>query len=398
MQFLKKVLNDKCLSCDICCRFPEKYSPLIPFFLDKEIKDKKYFSCIGNIYGCRIDATRTLHGYSCPYFVPETNSCREYFNRPLDCRLYPFMITYDKTYKKVILVLDKNCPYRDDLLPFCEDAVRYADDLSFKLQNIGFINDPQPDVIDLGELKKLTEFVFGKSGKMKKISLCDQNIFHKYNTRPDFINCYLWRDVLNIVWKEDDGVLKAYYGLSDNFHMMEKNIKEYNYNRKILSELHGDKYKDKRNLCNWFQKKYNFDVMPLIPDHETIKECLDLYKIWADEKMKKIKAEYERQLIEDSFFFHKRALLDYKALGLQGIVIKINEEIKAYTFGYVFDEKTFCVLAEITDHNYKGINQFIFREFCRIIPEQYTYINAMDDSEIEGLRQNKMSYHPINNE
>jgi Fe-S-cluster containining protein len=395
MKFLKEVLKDKCLSCDICCRFPDKYSPLIPFFMRGEINDKKYFAHIGKAYGCRIDLTQTLHGYSCPYFVPETNSCREYSNRPLDCKLYPFMITYNKDYTKIILVLDKNCPYVEKLIPFQEEAIKYANNLIVELQDIAFINDPQPEVVELGELDKLNEFIFGHSGKLKKISLCDRNIFEHYNAQPDFINCYLWRDILNIVWKIEDNILKVYYGVNDCFNLLKRSTTSYNYGRKLLSELQGDKYKDKRNLCNYFQKNYNFTIEPLVAKVETVEECLRLYKVWAEKKTGKEAREYEIQLIEDSFFFHKRALLDYEGLGLQGITVKINDKIEGYTFGYAIDEKTFCILAEITDHKYKGINQFIFREFCRIIPEHYIYINAMDDSDIEGLRINKRSYHPI---
>ena len=40
-----------------------------------------------------------------------------------------------------------------------------------------------------------------------------------------------------------------------------------------------------------------------------------------------------------------------------------------------------------------GLAQYIFREFCRTL-SRFEFINAMDDSGLEGLRRAKQSYHP----
>lgn len=361
MEFLK----DKCLSCNICCRFPERYSPFIPFFMGKER---------GAYYGCRIDVIRHGDGYICPYFQPEKNRCSIYDNRPLDCRLYPFMITYDNRYKKVILVLDNHCPYSKELIKFKNPI----DSKEITEQNIGFINGPQPGTIFLNELPGLTEYIFGKTGKFRKLRLEDGQIIS-----------YLWRDIMNVLY--DEGTHKVYYGTQGNFKRFPIESKDYVYLRKDLIELKGVRYKDKRNLCNNFGKNYSYKIEMLSPSDEH----LNLYKEWAENKIKKGINQYQQQLIEDSFFFHRRAFLDFNALGLEGIEIRIGNKLAGYTFGFRLNNETFCILGEITDIKYKGINQFIFREFCRVIPNNYKYINTMDDSEIEGLRKNKLSYHPI---
>jgi hypothetical protein len=55
---------------------------------------------------------------------------------------------------------------------------------------------------------------------------------------------------------------------------------------------------------------------------------------------------------------------------------------------------TFCILYEITDLSVKGLAQFIFREFSREL-KGYRYLNIMDDSGLENLKQVKLSYKPV---
>jgi len=386
MEFLKNVLKDNCLKCDICCRFPEKYSPLIPFFLHSEMVEAKYFPCIGSHYGCRIDTVSYKDHYSCPNFSEKTNGCNIYEKRPLDCRLYPFMITYDEDYKNVILVIDRNCPYADELIPYSKEVMRFVNSLEILPQDIGFINDPQPDVINVGVLPYLTKYYFGDFCRFQKISIHDKDI-------P--VPIYLWRDILNIVCKTTEMGREIFYGMNDNFVRLKNGGNDYLYLTKDLSELKGDKYKGKRNLCNYFEKNYKYAVDRLSPSEDIITECLSLYKSWAEKKGAKNKDTYFNQLIEDSFFFHKRALLDFERLGLNGLLVWIDDKIAGYTFGTETGKDTFCILGEITNSNYKGIGPFIFREFCRSLPASFTCVNTMDDSEIAGVKNNKASYHPL---
>lgn len=395
---VNSILKNRCLACNVCCRFPEKYSPLIPFFLNDEIKDGKYFPRIGTFYGCRINTVKTPSGYACPYFNVSHNSCNIYESRPLDCKLYPFMITYDPSYTKAILALDANCPYAKELACLKEEVKKYIDTIQISAQDLGFINDPQPDIIFLCELPHLTKFIFGSSGRLKKLSLKDKEVFDGFTTDyagDSFIVLYLWKDIMNILWQTENNSLITVHGTNDSLIQIPSSQKEYIYKREELIELKGDKYKDKRNLCNYFEKNYRFDIEALEPDENSIDVLISLYEKWAKDKMQKNKGTYYMQLTEDSLFFHKRALLDFKNLDLTGILLNINDALAGYTFGFPLNKNTFCILAETADTQYKGINQFIFREFCRIIPENYQYINTMDDAEIETLHKNKLSYRPL---
>ena len=100
-------------------------------------------------------------------------------------------------------------------------------------------------------------------------------------------------------------------------------------------------------------------------------------------------------MLEDSRSAHRIAIAHAEALGLLGRVVRIDEEIRGYTFGYPLNADIFCVLFEITDLEIKGLAQFIYREFCKELVGTYRWINAMDDSGLENLKRVKRSYHPV---
>jgi hypothetical protein len=122
---------------------------------------------------------------------------------------------------------------------------------------------------------------------------------------------------------------------------------------------------------------------------------------------------------------HRTGIRYAAELGLVGRVVEVEGRVAAYTLGYPLtlpsplsgegdniipsppfrgrgqgegavkgEGAVFCILFEIADRNIKGLAQYIFREFCREL-ESYELINAMDDSGLSGLRQAKLTYHPI---
>ncbi len=98
-------------------------------------------------------------------------------------------------------------------------------------------------------------------------------------------------------------------------------------------------------------------------------------------------------MLEDSRNCLKVALDNYASLGFMGRAVKIDKEIKAFTFGFRLNPDTFCILYEIADLSIKGLSQFIFRRFCSEL-EGYKYINIMDDSGLDNLKKVKLSYYP----
>jgi Fe-S-cluster containining protein len=96
-----------CLSCDVCCRFPDKQSAWRPVFAkeEKERIDKNLSLDANN----KINLVPYKDFYICPCFTTESNRCKVYDARPFDCQLYPFLLI--RKNNKIFLGIDKKCPY-----------------------------------------------------------------------------------------------------------------------------------------------------------------------------------------------------------------------------------------------------------------------------------------------
>jgi len=166
---------------------------------------------------------------------------------------------------------------------------------------------------------------------------------------------------------------------------------EYLYLREDLINLKGDPYKSKRAMYNYFIKNYSFNYEPF---HKSFTvECVKLYEAWQRKRSNKFIDPFYHALLEDSYSAHRRAIKHFSSLKLSGRVVRINDKVAGYIFGFGRGNVSY-VLLEVTNPDIKGLSQFIFREFCREI-EGYTFINTLGDSGLENLRNVKLSYRPF---
>jgi len=284
--------------------------------------------------------------------------------------------------------------------------------------------------------------------RLNKLSLRDKKEFDKYLSLDihglsvyAFANIYIWNDFFDIRWaviedslcvffKDKIGcflylsplskarnaaavkeVFKILDGLNENKefshleNIEEKDLKFYNdlgfecslksrdylCKRIDLARLKGDKFKPKRASCNYFAKHYNYSFEPLsLEDREG---CFKLHHLWAKQRKAGNPDKIYQGMLGDSSVALKEAFANYSVLDFKGCVVKVNNEVKGFTFGFALNPDTFCVLYEITDLSVKGLAQFIFRSFAREL-EDYKFINIMDDSGLENLKKVKLSYHP----
>lgn len=171
-------------------------------------------------------------------------------------------------------------------------------------------------------------------------------------------------------------------------------IKSYDYIclRNDLAGLKGNKFKSKRASFNYFIKHNKFAYLPFSLRYRD--DCLKLYNQWRRERKTRNQDPVYRAMLDDSSVCLQSLLKDYRNLNVTGRIVKIGQDLKAFTFGHKLNSDTFCILYEIADLSIKGLSQFIFREFCQEL-NGYKYINIMDDSGLENLRRVKLSYHPV---
>ena len=169
---------------------------------------------------------------------------------------------------------------------------------------------------------------------------------------------------------------------------------EYLYETAALAGLRGDRYKQQRHAYNGFVAKYPSAKLRPYTAADRV-ACLSLYDRWRERRSEKFDDPIYNAMLDDSGSAHRIGVSHADALGLLGRVVRIDGEIRGYTFGYPLGAGTFCVLFEITDLGTKGLAQFIYREFCKELMDTYRWINAMDDSGLENLKRVKHAYHPI---
>jgi len=284
---------------------------------------------------------------------------------------------------------------------------------------------------------------------LNNLALKDQKLFNKYLylTRHElaafsFSNIYIWKPLFDIRWvlirenlcvffrdkigcfmylpplgkKLSSPALKHAFEIMDAINKNKdisriENVEEkdlayytasgyccsdkypdYLCSARDLALLRGNKFKSQRASYNYFTKHNDFDVRPLYPADKA--QCLDLFNLWLGGRKKQNSDDIYCGMLEDNRKVVKAALADYRQLGFEGIAVKVDKQIRGFTFGYRLNNDTFCVLYEITDLSVKGLAQFIFRKFCERL-KSYKYINIMDDSGLDNLRKVKLSYKPL---
>ncbi len=166
---------------------------------------------------------------------------------------------------------------------------------------------------------------------------------------------------------------------------------DYLCRRMDLVNLTGNRFKSKRAAYNYFRKNYKFKYLAYSANYR--EDCLKLYQSWRRNRESAYKDKIYQGMLEDNFIALKVFLDNYKNLNCLGRIVKIDRQLKAFTFGFRLNNETFCILYEITDLKIKGLAQYIFRQFCSEL-KGYKYINIMDDSGLENLKKVKLSYHP----
>ena len=165
-----------CLSCDVCCRFPEVDSFLRPYFTAREIDAAISRGIDPDAFPDRQGSQIRVipnpggEGYVCSAFDAATSHCRIYEKRPLDCQLYPLAVMWSADRKEVVLGWDRKCPFLETgsrLEPGTESIDEYGAKIAVLIEQEDmletFVHNPrligryQDDVVVLRLLPRLTE-------------------------------------------------------------------------------------------------------------------------------------------------------------------------------------------------------------------------------------------------
>lgn len=166
---------------------------------------------------------------------------------------------------------------------------------------------------------------------------------------------------------------------------------DYVYDINDLADLPGKKYHKKRTHLRNFQKAHpNYHVEPFSKDNlEMVREMV---KEWYVQKTQTTDEDFDYEI--EVF---KRAMDNYDALGLDGLVLIDDGEVLAVTFASKLSFDTLDVHFEKARAGVNGAYTAINYEFARYIRNKYPQIKFLDREEdmgLAGLRQAKQSYYP----
>lgn len=175
----------------------------------------------------------------------------------------------------------------------------------------------------------------------------------------------------------------------DKFEYFEdRDAFEYIYRTEDLAFLRGKKYHSKKNHASYFEKNFDWHYEEITP--ENIDRCIIMNDQWErlNEKKEPTEIENEHEAIGKAFksFFE---------LGLYGGILFIENEAVAFTFGERLNSNTFCTHVEKAYADFRGAYQIINRELAASLLGKYEFINREEDTGSEGLRNAKLSYHPV---
>ncbi|MFA4967853.1 MAG: phosphatidylglycerol lysyltransferase domain-containing protein, partial [Candidatus Margulisiibacteriota bacterium] len=167
---------------------------------------------------------------------------------------------------------------------------------------------------------------------------------------------------------------------------------DYVYGVKDLAELKGKKYDGKRNHLKRFLKHFpDHHFVALKPDHKA--DAFKLFDRWFEFR-------------KDSKFFPKLAYLAQKSaletsfnnfhrLGLSGGAVFGHDRLLGFFIGSRLNHDTIDLHFLYSDPEVQGAYQFLLRKACGKTFSSFKYINLEQDLGIPGLRQSKLSNHPV---
>ena len=160
---------------------------------------------------------------------------------------------------------------------------------------------------------------------------------------------------------------------------------DYLYLTEDLSTLQGRKFHKKRNLVKLFNAEYSPVIKELTSEH--IEDAVAILDGWLDERAP--------QSGEGDYRAAKEALLNMEPLKLRGAIYYIDDKPVAYTTGEEMEQMhTFVTHFEKGLQAYRGLMQFVNKDFASRLAKDFQFINREQDLGDAGLRQAKESYRP----
>ena len=181
-----------------------------------------------------------------------------------------------------------------------------------------------------------------------------------------------------------------YEKLKDDFPCLKekRDYEDYIYSFESLSTLKGRHYSKKKNRVANFKRNYDFVYESITK--ENIHEVIKFQKKWFD-----LYSDSNEEILRNENTGILEILNNWDKLNIKGGLLKVNNEVIAYTLGEKITQNTVLIHIEKALIDYVGSYQAINMFYLEKEWENIEYVNREDDFGDEGLREAKMSYKPL---
>lgn len=215
-----------------------------------------------------------------------------------------------------------------------------------------------------------------EEGKSRLKALLDELESFFKSRRQRFTLCSVYENELE--W------LKEVYGDRITY-TYDRDSSDYIYKTTDLIEFKGKKFHGKRNhIKRFMETDWSFEQLT----EDKIDECV----FFTAEFYNRVGENYGSAAVEQ-FAIHT-FLMNMKALGIQGGILRQNGGIVGISLGEPLNSDTYVVHIEKARNDLNGAYPTLCREFAKAYAADYEFINREEDMGREGLRTSKLSYHP----
>jgi len=187
-----------------------------------------------------------------------------------------------------------------------------------------------------------------------------------------------------------DSFLKANPGFSKTFSVVEdRAVSNYLYSAEALAQLPGRKYSKKRNLLSQASGLFRWSSEPL--NSATSNKCFSVLNSIMTEEQPRVEGMLKREMAA-----LECTLRQLDEFGQKGLIISVEDRPVAFSVYEPISPTTVAIHFERALRSYKGLYQVINVETAKVIAaEDFQFINREEDLGDPGLRDAKMSYHPV---
>lgn len=187
-----------------------------------------------------------------------------------------------------------------------------------------------------------------------------------------------------------DRFLETHSGFLRHFEAREdRALSNYLYRTAALVKLRGRKYARKRNLLAQAESLYSWSCQPLTS--ALIPACFEVLDSIIEEENPPVEGMLKWEIAALEF-----TLRHFDEFRQQGLLVSVGTRPVAFSIYEAMGPSTVAVHFERALRSYKGLHQVINWETAKVIAEQgFDYINREEDMGDAGLREAKLSYHPV---